>query len=152
MAEVKAFDRPGIYLVDRPGAAQSVINIGHVGVARGNPDFYALQVMNSILGGGGSGRLFMNLNLREDKGYTYGASSNFQFRRAAGPFTASAGVQTRVTKESVIEFMKELNGIRGAIPISQRELEINKESIIRRFPFLPPLKRTDRSPASWRQP
>ena len=128
----KAFDRPGVYIVDKPGAAQSVINIGHVGVARDNPDFYAIQVMNSILGGGGSARLFMNL--REDKGYTYGAYSNFSFRRGAGPFTASAGVQTGVTKESVIEFMKELNGIRGAIPVSEREFDINKESIIRSFP------------------
>ena len=132
MPEAKTFDRPGVYLVDKPGAAQSVINIGQVGVSRDNPDFYAIQVMNSILGGGGSARLFMNL--REDKGYTYGAYSNFSFRRGAGPFTASAGVQTGVTKESVIEFMKELNGIRGAIPISEREFEINKESIIRSFP------------------
>jgi zinc protease len=126
------FTRPGIYLVDKPGAAQSVINIGQVGVSRDNPDFYAIQVMNSILGGGGSARLFMNL--REDKGYTYGAYSGFSMRRGAGPFTAQAGVQTAVTKESVIEFMKELNGIRGAIPISQKEFEANKQSLIRSFP------------------
>jgi len=132
LPEIKAFDRPGIYLIDKPGAAQSVIMIGQVGVPRDNPDYYALQVMNSILGGGGSARLFMNL--REDKGYTYGAYSNFAFRRGAGPFTASAGVQTAYTKESVIEFVKELNGIRGAIPISQEEFNINKESLIRSFP------------------
>ena len=132
LPEIKAFDRPGIYLIDKPGAAQSVIMIGQVGVPRDNPDYYALQVMNSILGGGGSARLFMNL--REDKGYTYGAYSNFAFRRGAGPFTASAGVQTAVTKESVVEFIKELNGIRGAIPISPEEFNINKESLIRSFP------------------
>lgn len=130
--DAAVFDRPGIYLVDKPGAAQSVINIGQVGVSRSNPDFYPLQVMNSILGGGGSARLFMNL--REDKGYTYGAYSGFAYRRGAGPFTASAAVQTAVTKESVIEFLKELNGIRGAIPISQRELDANKQSLIRGFP------------------
>ena len=126
------FTKPGIYLVDKPGAAQSVINIGQVGVSRDNPDYYAIQVMNSILGGGGSARLFMNL--REDKGYTYGAYSGFAMRRGAGPFTASAGVQTAVTKESVIEFMKELNGIRGGIPISEKEFEANKQSLIRSFP------------------
>jgi zinc protease len=130
--DAAAFDRPGIYVVDKPGAAQSVINIGQVGVSRDNPDFYALQVMNTILGGGGSGRLFMNL--REDKGYTYGAYSGFAFRRGAGPFTASAGVQTAVTKESVIEFLKEINGIRGTIPITPAEFEANKQSLIRGFP------------------
>ena len=130
--EISAFERPGIYLIDKPGAAQSVIMIGQVGVPRDNPDYYALQVMNSILGGGGSARLFMNL--REDKGYTYGAYSSFAFRRGAGPFTASAGVQTAVTKESVIEFIKELKGIRGEIPISQTELNNNKLNLIRSFP------------------
>ncbi|MFN6962491.1 MAG: M16 family metallopeptidase [Pyrinomonadaceae bacterium] len=132
IADPPSFDRPGIYLIDKPGAAQSVVLIGHVGVPRNNPDYYALEVMNNILGGGGSARLFMNL--REDKGYTYGAYSNFSFRRGAGPFTASAGVQTAVTKESVIEFMKELNGIRGSIPITPQEFEANKRNIIRSFP------------------
>jgi zinc protease len=124
--------KPGIYLVDKPNAAQSSVSIGQVGVDRGNPDYYALQVMNSILGGGGSARLFNNL--REDKGYTYGAYSRFSFRKGAGPFSASAEVQTAVTKESVVEFMKELNGIRGAIPVSQTELENNKQGLIRRYP------------------
>ncbi|MEQ1922735.1 MAG: pitrilysin family protein, partial [Pyrinomonadaceae bacterium] len=67
--------KPGVYLVDKPGAAQSSVNIGLVGVDRSHPDYYALQVMNSILGGDGSARLFQNL--REDKGYTYGAYSRF---------------------------------------------------------------------------
>jgi zinc protease len=123
---------PGIYLVDKPGAAQSSVSIGQVGAARNNPDYYAIQVMNSILGGGGSARLFMNL--REDKGYTYGAYSRFTYRRGAGPFAASGEIQTGSTKESIVEFLKELNGIRGAIPVSQAELENNKQSLIRRFP------------------
>jgi zinc protease len=127
-----AFGKPGIYLVDKPGAAQSVVLIGQVGVSRDNPDYYALQVMDSILGGTSSSRLFMNL--REDKGYTYGAYSGFSFRRGAGPFTASGDVQTAVTKESVIEFIKELNGIRGSIPVTESELEANKQSLIRSFP------------------
>ena len=124
--------KPGIYFVDKPGAAQSSVSIGQVGVDRSNPDYYALQVMNAILGGGSAGRLFMNL--REDKGYTYGAYSRFIFRRGAGPFSASAEVQTAVTKQSVQEFMKELNGIRGGIPVTPTELETNKQSIIRRYP------------------
>ncbi|MFM9905868.1 MAG: M16 family metallopeptidase [Pyrinomonadaceae bacterium] len=122
----------GIYLVDKPGAAQSSVSIGQVGIDRNNPDYYAVQVMNSILGGGGSARLFMNL--REDKGYTYGAYSRFTYRKGAGPFAASGEIQTGSTKESIVEFMKELNGIRGAIPVTQEELESNKQSLIRRFP------------------
>ena len=74
------------------------------------------------------------MNLREDKGYTYGARSNFAFRRGAGPFTASASVQTAVTKESVIEILKEIRGVCGAIPITQTELEYNKQRIIRGYP------------------
>ena len=124
--------KPGIYLVDKPGAAQSVVAIGQVGVSRDNPDFYALQVMNTMLGGQFTSRI--NLNLREDKGYTYGARSGFNFRKGAGPFTASGNVQTAVTKESVVEFMKELNGIRGTIPVTAKELEYSKQSLIRRYP------------------
>lgn len=126
------FGHPGIYIVDKPGAAQSVVTIGQIGVDRSNPDYFSLVVMNSILGGQFSSRV--NMNLREDKGYTYGARSGWSFRRGAGPFSASADVQTAVTSESVQEFMKELNGIRGAIPVTQKELEYNKQSIIRRYP------------------
>jgi zinc protease len=124
--------KPGIYFVDKPGAAQSSVSIGQVGIERSNPDYYAVQVMNSILGGGGTARLFMNL--REDKGYTYGAYSRFAYRRGPGPFAASGEIQTVSTKEAVQEFMKELNGIRGSIPVTQNELEVNKQSLIRRFP------------------
>jgi zinc protease len=124
--------KPGIYLVDKPNAAQSSVSIGQVGIDRSNPDYYAVQVMNSILGGGGSARLFNNL--REQKGYTYGAYSRFSYRRGAGPFSASAEVQTAVTKESIVEFMKELNGIRGGIPVTSEELDNNKLGIIRRYP------------------
>jgi zinc protease len=126
------FDKPGIYVVDKPNAAQSVISIGQVGVSRDNPDFFALQVMNDMLGGSFSSRL--NMNLREEKGYTYGAGSGFAFRRGTGPFTASADVQTAVTKESVLEFMKELRGIRGERPVTMEELQTSKQSIIRGFP------------------
>ena len=129
---IKPLDKPGIYIVDRPGAAQSTVAIGHVGVDRATPDFHALQVMNAILGGGITSRISMNL--REDKGYTYGANSSWQFRRGPGPFRAGGEIQTAVTKEAIVEFMKELNGIRGSVPATQRELDYNKQSIIRRYP------------------
>ncbi|HRH42466.1 MAG TPA: pitrilysin family protein [Pyrinomonadaceae bacterium] len=124
--------KPGIYLVDKPGAVQSSVTIGQVGVARNNPDYYAIQVMNSILGGGSSARIYMNL--REDKGYTYGAYSGFSYRRGPGPFSASGEIQTGSTKEAIQEFIKEINGIRGAIPVTAQELEVNKQNIIRRYP------------------
>ena len=124
--------KTGIYLVDRPGAAQSVIQIGQVGVARSSPDYFPLLVMNSLLGGAFVSRV--NLNLREDKGYSYGARTGFDYRRGAGPFTASAGVQTAVTKEAVFEFMKEIRGIRGEIPVTQKELDYQKQGLVRGFP------------------
>ncbi len=127
-----ARDHATLYIVDKPGAAQSVIQIGQVGVARSSPDYFPLLVMNSMLGGAFVSRI--NLNLREDKGYTYGARSSFDYRRGAGPFTASAGVFTNVTKESVAEFMKELRGIRGEIPVTDKELTYFKQSLIRGFP------------------
>jgi zinc protease len=125
-------ERAGIYIVDRPGSAQSVISIGQVAVARNTPDYFPLLVLNSLLGGQFVSRV--NLNLREDKGYTYGARTFFDYRRGAGPFAASAGVFTNVTKESVAEFLKELRGVRGEIPITEKELEFSKQAIIRGFP------------------
>ena len=125
-------DKSVIYLVDRPGAAQSVINIGHVGVARSTPDYFPLLVLNHILGGQFMSRV--NLNLRENKGYTYGARTAFDYRHGPGPFAASAGVQTAVTKESVAEFLKELRGIRGEIPVTAEELENAKRGLTLAFP------------------
>jgi zinc protease len=125
-------DKTVIYLVDKPGAAQSVINIGHVGVARSSSDYFPLLVLNTILGGQFMSRV--NLNLRENKGYTYGARTVFDYRRGAGPFSASAGVQTAVTKESVAEFLRELRGIRGDIPVTESELETAKQSLTLGYP------------------
>jgi zinc protease len=125
-------DRAGVYMVDKPDAAQSIIAIGHVGVPRSTPDYFSLIVMNTLLGGQFTSRV--NMNLRESKGYTYGARTSFDFRRGAGPFAATAGVQTAVTKESVVEFLKELRGIRGEIPITAAELDFSKQAIIRGYP------------------
>lgn len=103
-----------IFLVDKPGAAQSEIRIGRIGLQRSTEDYFPLLVMNTILGGSFSSRL--NQNLREEHGYSYGAGSRFDFRLMPGPFVASAAVQTDVTDKSLTEFMKELNGILQPIP------------------------------------
>jgi predicted Zn-dependent peptidase len=107
-------DRPiAVTLIDKPGAAQSEIRVGHAGAARTtSPDYYALQVLNALLGGQFNSRI--NLNLREAKGYTYGARSSLGFRRGDGPFVASAGVFTAKTDSSLIEFPRELEDIRAA--------------------------------------
>jgi len=106
-----------IYLIDKPGAAQSSFRIGTIGVPRSTKDYFALTVMNTILGGSFTSRL--NQNLRETHGYTYGASSRFDMRRAAGPFTASAEVVSAKTDSGLIEFMKELNAIRDTVPATE---------------------------------
>ncbi|MGD9588910.1 MAG: M16 family metallopeptidase [Pyrinomonadaceae bacterium] len=132
LPKVEPLEKTQIYLVDRPNSAQSVVSIGHVGIDRMHRDYFPVLVMNTILGGGFTSRI--NMNLREDKGYTYGARSGFSFRRGAGPFTAGGDVQTAVTKESIQEFMNELNAIRGTRPVTARELNYNKQSLIRRYP------------------
>lgn len=132
LPQPRSLDKTGIYIIDRPNSAQSVVSVGQVGIDRMNPDYIPVTIMNSILGGAITSRISMNL--REDKGYTYGANSGFTFRRGAGPFRAGGDMQTQVTKESVWELMKELKGIRGEVPVTQRELDYNKQSVIRRFP------------------
>ena len=106
-----------VYIIDKPGAPQSQIVIGAVGVARSTPDYFALQVMNTVLGGSFTSRL--NQNLREEHGYTYGAGSGFSMRLAPGPFQAQAGVQTEVTAEALKEFFNELNGILKPVPADE---------------------------------
>lgn len=119
------------YLVDKPGAAQSVIRIGNVGVSRSTTDYFPLQVLNTILGGSFTSRL--NQNLRETHGYTYGANSQFAMRRMAGPFQAGASVQSAKTDSSLIEFMRELRRIRDeAVP--QAELDKAKAYIALSLP------------------
>jgi len=109
-----------VYLIDKPGAAQSSFRIGAIGVPRSTKDYFALSVMNTILGGTFTSRLMQNL--RETHGYTYGARSRFDMRRSAGPFTASAEVVAAKTDSGLVEFMKELNAIRDTVPT----VELNK--------------------------
>jgi zinc protease len=119
-----------IVIVDKPGAAQSQIRIGWVGVARDTPDYFVLQVLNTILGGSFTSRL--NQNLREKNGYAYGAGSRFDMRLAPGPFFAAAGVQTDKTSEALREFFNELTAI--GKPVPDDELNKAKNYIVLGFP------------------
>jgi predicted Zn-dependent peptidase len=111
---ISQISKTSLVLVDKPGAPQSVIMIGRVGVPRLTDDYFPIIVMNTILGGSFSSRL--NQNLREQHGYTYGAGSRFDFRPLPGPFLASASVQTAVTDKALTEFMNELKGILAEVP------------------------------------
>jgi zinc protease len=121
-----------LYLVDKPGSAQSVLAVGQVGVPRSTPDYFPIVVMNTVLGGQFSSRI--NLNLREEKGYTYGARSEFVFRRGAGPFAAQTSVQTAVTKEALSELVRELTEITKDRPPTEAELANAKDRLIKGFP------------------
>jgi len=121
-----------IYLVDKPGAAQSVFNIGLPGPPRNTPDFFAIQVMNTILGGQFQSRL--NANLREQKGYSYGANSGFGFGKGPGAFRAGGSIVSAKTDAALIEFMKELKGIEGDRPVTDEELQTAKDNLIQGLP------------------
>jgi predicted Zn-dependent peptidase len=121
-----------IYLVDKPGAAQSVFNIGLPGPPRNTPDYFALQVLNTILGGQFQSRL--NANIREQKGYSYGVNSGFSYGKGPGAFRAGGSIFTAKTDAALIEFMKELKGIVGEKPITDEELKTAKDSLIQGLP------------------
>lgn len=119
-----------IYLIDRASSVQTNLILGNLTVERTDPDYYALDVMNQIVGGGPSARLF--LNLREDKGYTYGAYSSFLALKYRGEFRATTDVRTEVTKGSMDELIYELKRIRDE-KTPQDEFDRAKRSIIGRF-------------------
>jgi predicted Zn-dependent peptidase len=119
-----------IYLIDRPGSVQTNIVAGAQSLTRTDPDYYAVQVMNAILGGSGSARLF--LNLREDKGYTYGAYSNIGASEYRGTFAANTEVRTEVTDGSMKELFYEFNRIRDE-KVPNLELENAKRAIVGQF-------------------
>jgi zinc protease len=119
-----------VYFVDKPGAAQSSVRIGAVGVARSTEDFFPLSVANTILGGSFTSRLMQNL--RETHGYTYGARSSFDMRTQPGPFTARAEIVAAKTDSALIEFMKELRGIADTVP--QQELQKAKRFLQLQLP------------------
>jgi predicted Zn-dependent peptidase len=119
-----------IQLIDRPGSVQTVLQLGNLGIERTNPDYFAVQVMNQILGGGPASRLF--LNLREKNGYTYGAYSNFGGSKFRGTVVSSSEVRTDVTEGAMREFMFELKRIREE-KVGPAELENAKRAIVGNF-------------------
>jgi predicted Zn-dependent peptidase len=108
------------------------LRIGHVGVPRRTPDYHALLVLNIVLGGQFVSRI--NMNLREDKGYTYGARTSFDFRRGPGPFSLTASVQSEVTVDAIIEALNELHAIRGDRPVTAAELQTGRAALTRGYP------------------
>lgn len=119
-----------IVLIDRPGSVQTVLQLGTLGIERTNPDYFAVLMADRVLGGGPSGRLFMNL--REDKGYTYGAYSSFGGSRFRGTWVSSSEVRTDVTEGAMKEFMLELNRMRDE-KVPAEELENAKRAIVGSF-------------------
>lgn len=130
-------DRPArmgraVEIIAKPDAAQSEVRIGHLGVPRTHPDYFSIVVMNAVLGGLFSSRI--NLNLREAHGYTYGASSYYDWRRQSGPFVISTAVQSEVTAAAIAETLKEIDGMRDR-EISQGELTLATSYLEGVFPI-----------------
>ncbi|MBI2189090.1 MAG: insulinase family protein [Acidobacteria bacterium] len=120
-----------LVIVDKPGTPQTQLRVASIGAARSSPDFRALQVMNNALGGLFSSRI--NMNLRERRGYTYGARSQFVFLRSPGPFLVAGGIRTDVTAPAVTEIFNEINGM-IAQPMTVEELQKAKEALANSLP------------------
>jgi len=120
-----------LVLVDKPGAAQSEIRIGEVGLARSTPDYHPLIVLNMILGGQFVSRI--NMKLRQEKGLTYGARTAFDFRRGRGPFVLQTSVQSDGTAEAVSSSLREIQAIRTDRPPTAEEVEVAKAALTRGY-------------------
>lgn len=121
-----------IIFIDKPNAAQSELRVGHFSKGRNSDDFYARTVLNSIIGGQFSSRI--NLNLREDKGYTYGVNSNYSYNSLGSTFTISTSIKTENTIEAVKEILFELENVKSTI--TEEEITFSKSYLIRRYPSL----------------
>ena len=124
---------PRLVIVDRPGSPQTQLRVSTFGVPRNSPDYVPVRVMNTILGGMFSSRI--NMNLREEHGYTYGANSQFVFWRSGGPFSVNSGVRTDVTAPAVHEIMIELRKIIDT-RVTPEELTLAKDAITLQLPAL----------------
>ena len=122
----------GIYVIDRPGSAQSVIRAGHLTIPRDHQDYFSLAFGNYVLGGEYSSRV--NMNLRQDKGYSYGFYSSIDWGQHSSTWLIRGSVQTEVTFESVKEILFEINGINGSKPISSKEFEDSKQGLLKGIP------------------
>jgi predicted Zn-dependent peptidase len=133
-SEIEPVDSPNgqLAIVPREGAAQSELRIGHLSAQRNTPDYSALLVMNSVLGGQFVSRI--NLKLREEKGYTYGARTGFDWRRGLAPFSLSTSVHTTATADAIKDAHAEIDGLRGARPVTASELALSKASLTRGYP------------------
>jgi zinc protease len=132
IAEPPSVGSTKVLIVDKPEAPQSMVVLGYPFIRRDDPDYETLTLVNNVLGGKFTSRI--NMNLREEKGFSYGANSSFLALRSIGPFYASAPVQTQSTKESIVEMLKEVRGIRGERPLTDQELADSKNNIIKRYP------------------
>lgn len=121
-----------IILIDKPDAAQSEIRVGHFSKGRNSEDFFSRTILNSILGGQFSSRI--NLNLREDKGYTYGAHSNYAYNQIGSTFSVSTSVKAENTVDAVKEILFELKNIKSTI--TEDEIAFSKSYLVRRYPSL----------------
>jgi zinc protease len=121
---------PSISFVARPGSVQTSLRVGSQSIERTDPDYDALTVANRVLGGGPTGRLFMHL--REDKGYTYGAYSNFGATRVVGSWTASTDVRSEVTDPALTDLIDEIRQMRE-MPVPEKELADTKKALIAGF-------------------
>ena len=132
-ADVEATPWPArLAVVARAGAAQSELRMGHLSARRDTPDYSALLVMNAVLGGQFVSRI--NLKLREEKGYTYGARTGFDWRRGKSPFAMQASVHTTATADAIRDSLAELEDLRGARPPSDKEMSLAKASLTRGYP------------------
>ena len=125
-------NRKNVHIINKDDASQSELRIGHVGLPRKNPDFFPTLVMNAVLGGLFGSRI--NLNLREAHGYTYGASSFYDWRRGPGPFVVSTAVQSEVTMPALREILSEIERIRSA-KIAEDELSLARDYLDGVFPI-----------------
>ncbi|QDE80078.1 MULTISPECIES: M16 family metallopeptidase [Myxococcus] len=127
----KAPPRQQVYVVPKPGLDQTLLLVGRAGIAAGNPDEYPLELATTVFGGFFGSRL--NMNLRENKGYSYGAGASLSPRLGVGPLTAYSSVRQDVTGPALSEVMNELTGLKNR-PITAEELEAAREGLIRAFP------------------
>ena len=132
IGHVEHQEKSVVYLIDRPGSIQSLIFAGHVAPPKSDPQEIAIETMNTILGGSFTSRV--NMNLREEKHWSYGARTIIASARGQSPFIAYAPVQSDKTKESMIEMAKELRGILGTRPITEEELQLAQQNETLKLP------------------
>ena len=123
---------PHLAIIPREGAAQSELRIGHLSARRDTPDYAPLLVMNAILGGQFVSRI--NLKLREEKAFTYGVRTGFDWRRGLGPFSVQTSVHTAATAESIADTLEEISGLRGTRPATEQEMSLAQASLTRGYP------------------